>query len=528
MAQPPSSRRGLNPRVALALAIAVLCLAVGVGIWGAQQGGSPTNATATAKQGNVDEKVAEPATVDDVSQADVNSDVSGDVGTVDVSAGDYVYADETLASTDTYSTDTYLYDESVSLNQDQAQLAADESNQSLQSSEAELATVQQEVTTDQTAAVQAQTSLTALQAQDQATLQEAEPAVSQAEQTLATDASTLTSAQATLGEDQVAVEIAQEHFADSGCPKPPTGSTADCTSLESAVTQAQSADTSEVGTVDTDQSDVENDQQSVQDDQTNLLIAGLNDQSMLTQATAKFTTAELALSVAEASNANAQAAVSQSQREVDVVTQADAQRVSQMEAQIQTQKDNLNNRRMTAPISGIVKSVEIKPGTAVTAAPSALTPATKPPTSDIVIDGSNTLVAETKVTGSSAATVRVGDPVQVVLPQHRGVVDGKVSSVGIISTDQSGVESVPVTIMITGKPPGISPGVTADVNITLMQKSDVLTVPSAAVHTSGTRTFVDEIVNGQEISHDVRVGAVGTDVTQIVSGLSDGTKVVVP
>ncbi len=80
-----------------------------------------------------------------------------------------------------------------------------------------------------------------------------------------------------------------------------------------------------------------------------------------------------------------------------------------------------------------------------------------------MIDGSNTLVAETKVTGSSAATVRVGDPVQVVLPQHRGVVDGKVSSVGIISTDQSGVESVPVTVMITGKPPGISPGVTADV-----------------------------------------------------------------
>ena len=43
-----------------------------------------------------------------------------------------------------------------------------------------------------------------------------------------------------------------------------------------------------------------------------------------------------------------------------------------------------------------------------------------------------------------------------------------------------------------------------------------------------TRTFVYELVNGRSVSHDVRVGVVGTDVTQIASGLPDGTKVVVP
>ncbi len=126
--------------------------------------------------------------------------------------------------------------------------------------------------------------------------------------------------------------------------------------------------------MDTDQSDVENDQQSVQDDQTNLLIDGLNDQSMLTQATAKFTTAELALSVAEASDGEcAGRCFAIPARTWTWSHRPMLKRVSQMEAQIQTQKDSLNNRRMTAPISGIVKSVEIKPGTAVTAAPSALT-----------------------------------------------------------------------------------------------------------------------------------------------------------
>ena len=213
---------------------------------------------------------------------------------------------------------------------------------------------------------------------------------------------------------------------------------------------------------------------------------------------------------------------------MDVVTQADAQRISQTEAQIQSEKDNLSNDRITAPISGVVKSVQIKPGMPVTAAPSALTRASKPPAAAIVIDGPNTLVAETKVIGSSAASVRVGDPVRLVLPQHGAAVDGKISSVGMISTDQSGVDSVPVTVTITGKSPGIYPGVTVDANITLAQKAHALTVPSAAVHTSGTHTVVYELLNGRNISRDVRVGVVGTKVTQILSGLSAGTKVVVP
>lgn len=525
MALRPSPRGGRG--LLAALAVAVLCVGAAVGVWGAQQGESPPYRTATAKPGTVREKVAEPATVDDVSQADVNSDISGSIGSVDVQLGDYVYADETLAATDTYSADATLYEESLALNQDQAQLASDESNQALQSAEAEVATVQQEVTTDQAAATQAQAGLAMLQVQNQASLQQEEAAVSKAEQALAADTGALTTAQATLGQDQVALETAQEQFADAGCPRPPPGSTADCTILTSAVTRAQSAVTSDGGTVSSDQTVGENDQLSVQDDQTALLIAGLNDQSSLTQATAKFTTAEQALSVAEASLANAQAALSQSRRDVDVVTQVDAQKVTQVEAQIPSQKDSLRDDRLTAPISGTVKSVQIKPGMEVTSAPSELTPATKPPSAAIVIDSHGSLVAETKVDGSSAASIHVGDPVQLALPQHPAV-DGTVSSVGIISTDQFGVESAPVTVMITGEPPGIYPGLTAEANITLMQKTHVLTVPSNAVHTRGTRTFVYELVNGRSVSHDVHVGAVGTDVTQIVSGLSDGSKVVVP
>jgi trimeric autotransporter adhesin len=520
-----SLRSGQGVRAVLA--VVVLGVGVGVGLWGAQQSGTPPLRVATAGPGTVKEKVAEPATVDDVSQADVNSDISGDVESLDVQPGEEVYADETLATTDPYSDDATLYEESLGLNQDEAQLASDESDQSLQSAEAELATTQQDVSSDQTAATQQQDSLAALQTQDQAALQQDEVALAKAEDTSASDTGALTATQATASEDQVALETAEEQFAGAGCPQTPLGSSADCTTLAGAVTTAQSAVTSDADTLSSDQSAVEDDQQSVQDDQSTLLLTGLNDQSSLTQASAKYTTAEQALSVADASLANAQAAVSQSQRDVDVVTEVDAQRVTEVEAQIQSQKDSLKDDRLTAPISGTVKSVQIKPGMEVSSAPSELTPATKPPSAAIVIDSHGSLVAETNVDGASAASIHVGDPVQLALPQHPSV-QGTVSSIGIISTDPTGAESAPVTIMISGEPPGVYPGLSAEANITLVQKTHVLSVPSDAVHTNGTQTFVDELINGRSVRHDVRLGAVGAEVTQIMSGLSDGTKVVVP
>ena len=520
-----SIRSGRGIRVALA--VAALGVGAGVGLWAVQQSGSRPLSTATAKPGSVKEKVAESATVDDVDQADVNSDISGDVESLDVQDGDYVYADETLATTDLYSDDATLYEESLALNEDETQLASDESNQSLLSAEEEVATDALGVSADQATAAQAQADLATLQAQDQATLQLDEPAVSEAEQTLAADTALLTITQGTAGQDQIGLDTAEEQFAGAGCPKPPSGSTADCTALAGAVTQAQSAVTSDEGTLLSDQSVVEIDQQSVQDDQSTLLVAGLNDQSSLSQAEAKYTTAEQVLSDADASLATAQAAVSQSQRDVDVVTQVDAQRVTAVEAQIQSQKNSLKEDRLTAPISGKVKSIQIKPGMEVNSAPSELTSVTKTPSAAIVIDSGGSLVAETNVDGASASNVRVGDAVQLAIPQHRSI-DGKVSSIGIISTDSTGAESAPVTIMISGEPSGIYPGLSAEAAITLVQKPHVLSVPSNAVHTSGTRTFVNELVNGQSVEHDVRVGAVGTELTQILSGLSDGTKVVVP
>jgi len=101
-----------------------------------------------------------------------------------------------------------------------------------------------------------------------------------------------------------------------------------------------------------------------------------------------------------------------------------------------------------------------------------------------------------------------------------------VSSLGIVATVSSGVASFPVVVVVTGDPTGLYSGMSADASIIVLERSGVLTVPSSAVHTLGTSSFVYELKGGKEVEHTVTVGAVGTTLTQITSGLKSGQEVV--
>jgi len=66
----------------------------------------------------------------------------------------------------------------------------------------------------------------------------------------------------------------------------------------------------------------------------------------------------------------------------------------------------------------------------------------------------------------------------------------------------------------------------ADASIIVLERAGVLTVPSSAVHPLGTESFVYVLKGGQEVEQTVGVGAVGTTLTQITSGLKSGQQVV--
>ena len=56
--------------------------------------------------------------------------------------------------------------------------------------------------------------------------------------------------------------------------------------------------------------------------------------------------------------------------------------------------------------------------------------------------------------------------------------------------------------------------------------SNVVAVPTSAVETTGTRSYVLEIDKGVLATKVIKVGMVGDTYTQVLSGLSDGQSVV--
>ena len=63
-------------------------------------------------------------------------------------------------------------------------------------------------------------------------------------------------------------------------------------------------------------------------------------------------------------------------------------------------------------------------------------------------------------------------------------------------------------------------------NISTGQVSDVVAVPTSAVQTLGTRSYVMEIEKGQLTRKVIKIGMVGDVYTQVDSGLNPGQSVV--
>jgi HlyD family secretion protein len=73
---------------------------------------------------------------------------------------------------------------------------------------------------------------------------------------------------------------------------------------------------------------------------------------------------------------------------------------------------------------------------------------------------------------------------------------------------------------------GINAGSAARIVVTLSEAKDAEVVPTSAVHSARSGSFVDVVKTGQEERVTVQVGVIGAKYTQIKSGLSSKSEVV--
>jgi macrolide-specific efflux system membrane fusion protein len=144
-----------------------------------------------------------------------------------------------------------------------------------------------------------------------------------------------------------------------------------------------------------------------------------------------------------------------------------------------------------------------------------------------VVISTNSYVVNATVDDTEVGSVQAGDQAQIVPDGATTPVYGIVSSVGLIASTTSGVATYPVTIAVTGNPGGLYPGASATVTLIVKQLNNATTVPTEALHYTSSGAEVYEMVNGRQVAVPVTVGMTSDGETQITSGLSVGTKVVV-
>lgn len=189
-------------------------------------------------------------------------------------------------------------------------------------------------------------------------------------------------------------------------------------------------------------------------------------------------------------------------------------------AQVATARSDLGQATLHATISGTVAAVTIGKGDSVSGSSSATSPAFE-------IIGSHQDTATIYVSDTQVRRMKVGQTARIIPDGTSRSVSGRVVAIGGSGTESdSGSISYPVTVDVADPSDTIVAGADAAVSITLATASNVLAVPTSAVHYQGATAYVDLLRNGKSIRHTVTVGAVGPALTEVTSGLSEGQRVI--
>jgi HlyD family secretion protein len=207
---------------------------------------------------------------------------------------------------------------------------------------------------------------------------------------------------------------------------------------------------------------------------------------------------------AECDSANAKAGVSQAQ-------------VTVMEA-------NLAKTRLLAPFAGVVAEVNGELNEYVTPSPPGI------PTLPAVdlIDNSCFYVSA-PIDEVDVAGVSVGMPARVTLDAFpKQNFDGKVRRIGDYVVDlekQARTVDVEVAFDDPEHHARLLAGYSADVDIILAVRKDVLRIPSAAI-LEGSKVYVFDADSGRVSAHTVRTGAANWQYTEVLEGVRAGQQVV--
>jgi HlyD family secretion protein len=207
------------------------------------------------------------------------------------------------------------------------------------------------------------------------------------------------------------------------------------------------------------------------------------------------------------------------------------QDIKSMEARLESDKSSLQNARQRlkdtevySPINGVVTSRSVQVGQIITSGISSVTEGTTVMT---VSDFSRMFIMAS-VDESDIGKVKLGQEASITVDAFPGrKFRGKVEQIYSKGVNVSNVVTFTVKIEILGKFKSVlKPEMTANVEIIVIQKDNILAVSSDAVIKKKRKYYVKvETPGGEPVEKEVEVGVNTTDKYEIVSGLKEGDKI---
>jgi multidrug efflux pump subunit AcrA (membrane-fusion protein) len=193
---------------------------------------------------------------------------------------------------------------------------------------------------------------------------------------------------------------------------------------------------------------------------------------------------------------------------------ADQESADAAAVQVTVARQNLAGATAVSPISGTVVSVSAQEGTNASAG-----------STEFEVAQLESWQVQTQVPVAYMPQLKTGQQASVVPDGSTTAISGAVVTIGLQPTPDSNPVTYPVTIGLDGQPSGLHQGGYAAVTITAGQSSGV-SVPTSAVHYSGSQATVAVYAAGTTRSVRVVVGTKGSVMTRITSGLVIGQQVV--
>jgi HlyD family secretion protein len=519
---------------------AAVCLvaAAGIALWATGSSASATSGyrTAEATVATVRQTLSVSGTTEPVHQATAEFQVAGTVSSVDVSVGQKVSAGQTLASLDTTSLAEAVSSAQLSVSAAEAALTENEAGESAGSSSAgstgdtASATLTADVTSTTgggtpttgtsgaTGGTTAQSSVLTADQQGVVAAQKAEDADA------ATAAAAFAQAEAACSSagGGTTTTSSTPSTTTTTAPSDPSGSSTACTDALSRSLTAQQQ-------VTTDQKAVASAESTLAQALSALAKSSAGSSSSSPSSAtggSSSTTGGTTGNSTKSGSATAGTAGTGSSTTGGTASQStdtpeqlasDQAAIDTAEATLIEAQQSQADAQLTSPIGGTVVAVSLATGQSVTAGS----------TTDIVtIVNSGSYQITSSLTSTQASQVKVGDSALVTVDGENGTLTGTVARVGPVDTSGSS-DTYPLIVALPAGSRGIADGSTAQVQVVLHEVVGTLSVPTSSVHVTGAASgYVDIVQGGQLVRKKVTIGAIGGSSTQITSGISAGTAVV--